>query len=381
VTRQKQTDRFTFIDRYRAWAVIWMIETHVFNSFLVGFWRDRPVFQVLDFLNGLVAPSFLFLAGFSFTLALKQWDELINGGAPLWKQVRRYLLILAIGYALHVPHYSLRRLAATLRWHENQLFWGVDILHCIAVSLLLLLVAALIVRKKQLLFPIALAAGIAASILTPTIRSAHPERFFIAPLAGYLQRLPYSIFPLFPWAGYVWIGSFCSFLWSEARKKGREEIFFNVLLIIGAGIGFTLSLAITIRFGRSGQFSLNPAHPLAFFLKAGLVSMILALFFLLDRLHRSSRQHLLALGQESLLAYSFHIVIIFGSLWTAARHSLDHYLHQRLALLPSILMFLGIFAITWVVTGGWRQLKTLYPRASRWLHLSLWLAVLIFFSL
>jgi uncharacterized membrane protein len=52
--------RIEFIDLLRGWAVIVMIQTHVFNATFIPRLTESGFFQALRFIDGLVAPSFLF---------------------------------------------------------------------------------------------------------------------------------------------------------------------------------------------------------------------------------------------------------------------------------------------------------------------------------
>ena len=61
--------RYTFIDLLRGWAIILMIEPHVFNTFLLPELKQTGWFGVLNFINGLIAPAFLFVSGFAFQVS------------------------------------------------------------------------------------------------------------------------------------------------------------------------------------------------------------------------------------------------------------------------------------------------------------------------
>lgn len=56
-------------DLLRGLVIIIMIEVHVFNAFLLPELRQTGWFSVLNFINGLVAPSFLFVSGFAFQVS------------------------------------------------------------------------------------------------------------------------------------------------------------------------------------------------------------------------------------------------------------------------------------------------------------------------
>lgn len=75
-------ERIGYIDQFRGLATIFMVETHVVNALLLNSLRQSFVYISLDFLNGFVAPSFLFVAGFSFTLALNRKGDAYRRFSP-----------------------------------------------------------------------------------------------------------------------------------------------------------------------------------------------------------------------------------------------------------------------------------------------------------
>ena len=60
--------RYPFIDVLRGLAVLFMIETHTVNALLDPALRAGTFHDALTYVNGLVAPAFLFAAGFSIVL-------------------------------------------------------------------------------------------------------------------------------------------------------------------------------------------------------------------------------------------------------------------------------------------------------------------------
>ena len=72
-----QKKRALFIDLLRGLVLLIMIEVHVFNSMLMLEIKEMSWYSYLNFINGLVAPSFLFVSGLVFVLSLqKSVDEL-----------------------------------------------------------------------------------------------------------------------------------------------------------------------------------------------------------------------------------------------------------------------------------------------------------------
>ena len=82
--------RLAFIDLLRGWALLVMIEVHVFNAFLLPYFQATSWFNMLNFINGLVAPSFIFISGFVFLLASqKKLESFRTFGPAFWKQLGR----------------------------------------------------------------------------------------------------------------------------------------------------------------------------------------------------------------------------------------------------------------------------------------------------
>ena len=270
--------RFFFIDQFRGWAVLFMVETHVVNAFLRADLRGDLVYRTLDFFNGLIAPAFLFIAGFSFAIvAARKWDDFRRPGRIFGKQLLRCLQILLVGYLLHLPQFSLRRLLYSLKWGEKHIVWGVDVLHAIAVSLLLMLLLIPLWRRRRSYFAFLAAAAATVPLLTPLLFSLPLEKILPWAFSGYLKRLPYSQFPLFPWMGFAFAGAALSWLWQEARRLEREARFFRLLFFSGLALAavflvIALQPLVPVVLG-----SFNPAKPLFFFLKLGLVVMLLSL--------------------------------------------------------------------------------------------------------
>src|SRR5574339_468566 len=104
----KQKSRFLFLDLLRGWALIIMIETHVFNAFMIPSYRQEWWFGILNYINGLVAPGFLFVSGAVFYISTYgKSDELRTFGITFRKRLYRILLIFIAGYSLHLPFLSL----------------------------------------------------------------------------------------------------------------------------------------------------------------------------------------------------------------------------------------------------------------------------------
>ena len=194
---ENSTSRLLFADWLRAWALLVMIETHVFNAFLAAQFRDSQWFRNLNFLNGLVAPSFLFVSGFVFLVASK----------PFRKQVARIGMVWLIGYAMHLSR-----------------FYRVDILHCIAFTWLFLSVSRVAIRNAGWRMAVWTVCTLALTGLAPLVWSLDFRTALPLPVAGYLNDKTQSLFPLFPWSGFMLAGRFAPLgSWRPAARARRSS--------------------------------------------------------------------------------------------------------------------------------------------------------------
>ncbi len=374
--------RFFFIDQFRGWAVLFMVETHVVNASLHYGLRSSLAYKTVDFFNGLIAPAFLFIAGFSFAIvAERKWDDFLKPGMVFWKQCLRCLQILLVGYLLHVPQFSLHRLHHSLKWGEKHIVWGADVLHAIAVSLLLMLLLIPLWRRRGRYFVFLAVAGMTVSLLTPLLLSLPIEKHLPWAFSGYFKRLPYSQFPLFPWMGFAFLGAAVSHLWQEARSSQAEARFFRLLFYAGLSLVAVFLVIALQPFVPVAMGSFNPARPLFFFLKLGLVVLLLSLLWRIGR--KKGEQPLLVtrVGQESLPAYAFHIVVIFGGFFGPYGHSLAHLIGRTRTWSEVLLMAIGLILVTGALALGWHWLKLSRPELSRrvfWAGVGLLIVTMIF---
>jgi uncharacterized membrane protein len=358
--------RFYFIDQFRGWAVVFMIETHVVNAFLLPGLRASLAYRALDFFNGLIAPAFLFIAGFSFAIvAERKWDGFLRPGRDFLRQFGRCLQILLVGYLLHIPQFSLDRLRHSLKWGERHIFWGVDVLHAIAVSLLLMLLLVPAWRRRGRYFAFLAVAGSAVSLLTPLLFSLPIEDHLPWAFSGYFKRVLYSQFPLFPWMGFAFLGAVVSWRWQEAKRQGGEERFFRRLAWAGFGLvaafmAVALQPLAPVKLG-----SFNPAKPIFFFLKLGIVVMLLSLLWRLERRNGERPVLVTRVGQESLFAYAFHIAVIFGGYFGAYGHSLAHLVGKTRTWAEVLAMAVALILVTGAMALGWHWLKKSKPLVAK----------------
>jgi len=339
-----------------------MIETHVVNALLKSSIRDEQFFTILSFINGLVAPSFLFCAGFAFAIAAhRRWHEYISFKRPLWRYLIRLLFILVIGYTLHTPIFSLRQLIALTDEQLWMPFFQSDIPHVIAVTLMFLVLFVVCVRNKIRFIQLSTLIAIVIVFFSPIVREMDHSNLPMW-FQPYLTTQFHSQFPLFPWSAFLIAGTVIGYLFLKARGEGKEKLLVNRLLIVSVG-AIVLSIFIELV-----PITVYPNHnfwhesPEFFFVRLGLV--VLCCVGLWSYEHRyqalqfsiasSGRSVFTLFGQESLLVYVVHLLIVYGHTyeWSFIRQ-----FGPTLGYLQCFGLFLALSAGMYLLAYAWHWVK------------------------
>jgi uncharacterized membrane protein len=351
----KTKNRALFIDLLRALALLVMIEVHVFNELLLSELKSGIWFSVLNFINGLVAPSFLFVSGLVFVLSLhKGIEELRKFGNLFWKKISRIGIILLAGYSLHIPHFSLHKIV--VNWSpliEKQLFI-VDILQCIGVGLLILLLARVFIKsEKHYYIFIALTLGLVL-ILSPIFWKIDFNAFFPIGLASYFNPSNGSLFPVFPWFNFLFAGALTSKFYLFYRDKNLEKDFARRLIFIGAGF-FTAGWILLDLLNL--QSDIVKPHPIFFMQRLGLVLLMLGVCWFYINRKGNYKSFMLDVSRESLLVYWFHLQVIFRKL-IFGKSLIDMYGGQLNILWCAIItVIICILMIYFAKVWGWLKMN------------------------
>ena len=306
----KEKVRFIFVDLLRGWALLVMIEVHVFNVMLLPSLKQTGWFTVLNFINGLVAPSFLFISGFAFMLSTQNKnEELRKFKFSFWKKLGRIFLILLAGYSLHLPILSLRRLVNYYSPDVILRIYNVDILQCIAAGLLILFAARILIKSDTWFNTFTITVFIITSLIASLVWQIDFGNYFPVLIAAYFSPKYGSLFPLFPWLGFLFAGAIMCKYYLDSRENNREEKYIKNIFISGlvlALLGHVLLSGITPL-----SFHMMHPHPLFFFQRLGYVMILTALCWYYVERRKTTASFVLDVGRESLLVYWLHLQIIY----------------------------------------------------------------------
>lgn len=340
--------RVLAIDWLRGIAVLVMIQTHA----LVLLKPERhadPLFSWLVRIDGLVAPSFIFCAGFA--LALVQCRAALSGQprlASAKKSLRRISEVLLAATFVNFVWFPLLR--------QPKWLLRIDILHCIGLSLLLALplIAWLSKWPKMLRWVLLLCAGVIFGFAPLFEKTPGLLGVFLNSKPGFLDDTTGTVFPLLPWAGYAFLGASTGATVSSLK---REKDFWAWLGLI-AGLGALLwsqQAWLSEAYPPHSFWVTNPANAAQ---RWTLVVLLLALLRLIERtvpsvVNSKPVSLLAAFSTSSLSAYVFHQMLLYqrfvGVFTRFWREQCDWPLYWGLVI--------ALIAATWLCVKGWNRLE------------------------
>lgn len=350
----------------RGIAVLFMLEAHVFNEMLMPTLKHSTWFALLDFVNGLMSPLFIFLAGFVFTIATRnKQDEMRFFGPALWKLLRRIGFIWIIAYALHLPFHSLNKMLQATTLDGWLRFYQANALHCIAAGWMFLLISVMVIKSELSYRRWLVGCTITIILATPLLWDIDFTRMMPSLLAAYINEQHYSIFPLFPWLGFLLLGALGAGIYLDAVAAGRERAFMKHLVLLGTGL-FVVSyvvllLPVPLNYGTT---SLR-ASPLFFIKRLGFVLLLLTAGWYISNKLPSKVSWLVQVGQESLLVYVAHLIILYKNVWggTNLVHQYGKMLKPSQCTLAALVL-MGVMSLAAILWGRVKQHSFILARLA-----------------
>jgi uncharacterized membrane protein len=352
-------ERIGYIDQFRGLATIFMVETHVVNALLLDSLHQSFVFKTIDFVNGFVAPSFLFVAGFSFTLALNGKGDAYRKFSPeLVRHLKRLTFIWVTGYLMHIPYFSLLKTVHGSTPEDMTAFFAVDILQCIAATLIIVHLIRVFVKRDRTFNIILWGLLWFFIIAAPIVGFLDPYQTMPTFFGQYFNRLHGSLFPLFPWSSFLIAGIIASQkITFEKGSRFRERLF----QIGGAliAIGLLLVFLHKILFPQINLFDYAPGW---FLLRLGILLWILKAIIryegkrnLVTQTGSPTWSAVKIFGRESFLVYVAHILFVYGS--SAKNASLVESVGRTLNYLQCLEIFAALIIAMFVLAYAWSTLK------------------------
>lgn len=310
--------RIIFLDLMRALAVLMMVQGHTIDTFLGDQYRtfDSSIYDIWLTIRGFTAPIFMFTSGVAFTYLLKSYSQPFFENPRVSKGFRRFLILVLIGYVLRFP--TPRMFDFSQVTHFQWLtFFTVDALHLIGVGLFLILFLTYISERYRLneyvVFLVGVSFFFAAFRFTESINWSN---HLPIPFAAYLYHGTGSLFPIFPWAGYVVAGGILGTYLARNPECYRSPKFSYKLFAVSAVL-ILISYLVnridqTIFHGNQEFFSDNVS---LVYYRLGIVLALNSAMSLISMQIKTIPDIIQQVGKNTLLIYAVHIVILYGSAW------------------------------------------------------------------
>ena len=357
--RLKEKVRYISADLLRGLVIIIMIEVHVFNAFLIPELRQTSWFSVLNFINGLVAPSFLFVSGFAFQVSSGgKLDEMRKLGKAFWKKIGRIFQIIIIGYALHLPFYSLSKIINKATPQQLESFYAIDVLQCIGFGLLFLFLTRLLIKSDKAYQYFLITSLVVITLVSPVLWRIELADYLHIAVANYFNRLHGSLFPIFPWLNFLLFGAVFAKYFVDARERNEEEKFINLTAFTG------LAILILGHVFYSGLFpktftSIIP-NPIFYLERLGYILVLFFLCWYVDKKTNIKNSFIMDASRESLLVYWLHLIAIYGMFWGGK--SLSIIIGTTFNVFETSIATLILIALMIIIAKIWGWMKKNYPK-------------------
>ncbi len=310
-------NRLVLLDILRAIGVMLMVEGHTIDAVLSPAYKDgaSALFQFWTFFRGLTAPFFFFSAGLAFVVATVKY----NGGMlsvsrkAKIRRMRRIAILLLLGYGLHMPLQMLYDPSAVSQ-EAWKVFFIVDALHVISLSLLIILLIAVFAKSREALLKSYVVAAFASLALAPLLEPISWEKFLNPAIYSYLTFRAGSFFTFFPFSSYLFAGAAFGAaaigLPVETRAATLTKNFAKASAV--SLVLFVAFFLVQIRYV-SPYVDYWRALPAVNLLRFGLVAMVASIVGHVSMRSFRFPRILPAIGKSSLTVYVVHLMIVYGS--------------------------------------------------------------------
>jgi len=338
----------------RGLAVVIMIQCHVFNSFTRLDLRGSGVYVFTQFVGGMAAPLFLFMAGMTSGFLMERLQRKSPTRAARWvTALRRAGYIVMIAYLFRFTNWL-----GSLPKPNNQDFWKVDILNCMGLAMVVFSAAAVLDytwRMRCVVAGALLVAGV-APLMSDLNWTSVPTvvMYYLVPGPDHAQ------FPFFPCAAYVGFGLAAGGLVKRAASaEGREAM--DRLMRWLAPVG--LASILSAEYGANGPFSIYQHanfwrnSPALIVIRVGIMLlMLVGAYVWTEYFARSGWSWIQTLGKTSLLVYWVHVVMVYGGIAVPLKRSLT----------PAGSAFAAIVVILMMTALAEARLQQQTRRKIRW---------------
>jgi uncharacterized membrane protein len=327
----------------RGLAVVIMIQCHTFNSFARLDERTGGPYVLSQFIGGMAAPLFLFMAGMTLAFQMDSLERREPRPARRWLfSLKRAGYILAIAFAFRLTNFLASLPRADLRELVK-----VDILNCMGVGLAAVSAAALFDWKGRA--RIAAALGVAIAAASPLVANL-PWGGAPTLLREYLTPVPGSgHFPFFPCASYAALGVAAGSIVKRVEAGGHDRLM-QWCALAGFPLVFGAQYFSNIPFSIYPRSNFWTDSPALIFIRTGVILLFLSGSYLwTEYLAGAGWSWMVTLGKNSLMVYWVHVMLVYGDIAKP--------LKRKLGIPGTAIACLAVMALMIVLSVAWARWK------------------------
>jgi uncharacterized membrane protein len=346
----KFVKRFPFLDWMRGLAIVLMIQCHTFNSFTRLDLRGSSAYVLSQFVGGMAAPLFLFMAGMTLAFQMESLDRReASGRRRFLVSLRRAGYVLAVAFAFRISNW----IASLPRADAHEII-KVDILNCMGVALAAFSTAALFQGLGRVRFAAALSLVVAGA--APVLANL-PWNGVPLLLREYLVPVPgLGHFPFFPCASYVGFGVATGCLVKRAADERMDRLMqwsvLGAFALVFCGQYFS-NIPYSI-YARSNFWTDSPA---LIVIRVGIALLMMAGSYIWTQYGAGlGWSWMQTLGKNSLMVYWVHVMLVYGDILKPLKRALP----VGMAGAATVIVTLAMIGLS----AGWLTWKM--RRAQRW---------------
>ncbi len=330
-----------------------MIQCHVFNSFTRLDLREGAPYMFSQFIGGMAAPLFLFMAGITTAFQMESMERRGASGLDrLWAALRRAGYIWGIAFVFRFTNWAPQ-------WPNGsvQELTKVDILNCMGLGLAVFAAVAPLGSKARA--RAALLGGLAVAGFAPIVAnldwSGVPQLIHehLAPGQGRGR------FAFFPCASYLGFGIAAGTALKRTAAD-RLERFMQWCVPIGFALIYSARYFAELPFSIYEKASFWSDSPALILIRVGIAVLILAgAYVWTEHCFAGGWSWMGTLGKCSLLTYWVHVVLVYGAItWPLKRALTIPQAALATALMTAAMVGLAEGKLRWV---SWRAKKNSAP--------------------
>jgi len=332
----------------RGLAIVIMIQCHTINSLTRLDLREGGPYVLSQFIGGMAAPLFLFMAGMTTAFQMDSLERREPNRLRRWAiAMRRAGYLMAIALAFRITNY----LGAWPHGDTADLT-KVDILNCMAVAMAAMAAAAAFDGFGRARF--AIASGVLIAAAAPLVDSL-PWQGVPRMLHDYVAPGGRGTFAFFPCASYLALGLGAGVLVKRAAA-GQMDRLMQWTVLIGFGMVFPAQYFANLPYSVYPQSNFWTNSPALISIRTGICLLMMAGAYLWTEYGaRQAWSWMDTLGKNSLMVYWVHVMLVYGG-WVKP-------IKRKLNIPEAVLAVIVVTALMVALSVVWLKFKA--RRAER----------------